>query len=178
MFFCIGMIAYRDQSVATAIFVPPVPPAYQVVAPTKSSEPAPALEIEPIPPSTSVPVEKIPPSRSSVTPAKPIDTKPADKKPPAAKAKTPATSPQPAPSPRSAAAAPHMPELTFQVERQEIEKQWREDQVGRRLWHLSSTVGLALILVGSLLAYLKLDLRTGGRHRRNLRFAAGAAILA
>jgi hypothetical protein len=111
-----------------------------------------------------IPLSKLPAAKAPDTKKKASDTKPTAKPAPAI---APAA---PAPTPLDAAA--------FERERQEIERQWRDDQVGRRLWHLSSTAGLTLVVVASALAYLKVNLKTGGRYRRHLRLAAGAAILA
>jgi hypothetical protein len=56
-------------------------------------------------------------------------------------------------------------------------QRWHEVLVQRRLWHVGSGAMLAIVLLGTLFGYLKLDLKSAGAHSRRLQFTAAVAIL-
>ncbi|HEX4149332.1 MAG TPA: hypothetical protein VHY20_10105 [Pirellulales bacterium] len=68
--------------------------------------------------------------------------------------------------------------VQYQRERAEIERQWQEAELARRLWHTGSVAGAVFLWLAVATAYLKLDLQTAGRYRRQLRAGAAAAGLA
>jgi hypothetical protein len=54
---------------------------------------------------------------------------------------------------------------------------WHQVLVQRRLWHVGSGALLAIVLLGTLFSYLKLDLKSAGAHSRRLQFTAAVTIL-
>jgi hypothetical protein len=61
--------------------------------------------------------------------------------------------------------------------RAELHRLWRQAFVSNRLRDAAAGFALVLAALGTLFAYLKLDLATGGQHRGRLRWASGLAIL-
>ena len=61
--------------------------------------------------------------------------------------------------------------------RAELHRLWRQAFVSNRLRDAAGGFALVLAALGTLFAYLKLDLATGGQYRRRLRWASGLAIL-
>lgn len=64
----------------------------------------------------------------------------------------------------------------FALQRAEIERQWQQGEIERRLWHAGSLSGglLAWLLVAA--TYFKLDLASDGRYRNRLRLASAAGL--
>jgi hypothetical protein len=70
----------------------------------------------------------------------------------------------------------HPSPAQYAAQRAEIERQWHDAELERRLWHAGSLAGGLFALLAIATAYLKLDLQNSGRYRTRLRLAAAGAL--
>jgi hypothetical protein len=71
----------------------------------------------------------------------------------------------------------HPSPVQYAAQRAEIERQWHDAELERRLWHAGSLAGGLFVILAIAAAYLKLDLHSSGRYRTRLRLAAAGALV-